>query len=162
MRKKMFFMIIITIILLVVISPVFAETYNNYDKNAIVACGEGMISNIPALIPKVISVAYIIIQIAVPVVLVIMGSLDLVKGLTAQKEDDIKKGQQMFVKRLIAAAFIFFVFAIVKLVISFVADEAKIMNCAECFIRNDCEKSMVDNAIDTVKDAQNNLKDIVD
>ena len=114
---------------------------DNYNLEGLVSCG-GLIDNIPTLIPKVVSIIYTVIQIAVPVVLVIMGSLDLFKGLSAQKEDDIKKGQQMFIKRLIAAALVFFAFAVVKIVISFVADETgnKIMNCAECFIENECDE----------------------
>ena len=76
------------------------------------------------------------IKIAVPVLLVIFGMLDLFKGLTAQKEDEIKKGQQIFVKRLISAAIIFFVVSIVQLLISFVSngEEPGIMECASCFI----------------------------
>ena len=117
---------------------VFADTYNNYDGTSIVSCGGGMIDNIPVLIPKVISIAYTVIQVAVPVVLVIMGSLDLFRGISAQKEDEIKKGQQMFIKRLISAALVFFVFVIVKVVISFVAESSNIMECAQCFIENEC------------------------
>lgn len=78
----------------------------------------------------------LIIQIAVPVILVILGMMDLMKGLMGQKEDEIKKGQQTFVKRLVAAAIIFFVVAIVKLVFTFVADDksGNMLNCANCFI----------------------------
>ena len=40
-----------------------------------------------------------------------------------------------FVKRLIAAAIVFFVFIIVKLVISFVADDKdNLINCVNCFV----------------------------
>ena len=107
-----------------------------------------MLTGIPRSVPKIISIVYTLIQIAVPIVLVILGSLDLFKGITAQKEDEIKKGQQMFVKRLIAAALIFFVFALVKIVISLAADEKddskrtgkNIINCAECFIQNKCNR----------------------
>ena len=146
MKKKIYFIIIAVVIFLISGSPVFADQYNNYNPEGIVSCGKGMIDNIPSLIPKVVSIAYTLIQVAVPVVLVIMGSLDLFKGLSAQKEDDIKKGQQIFVKRLIAAALVFFVFVIVKLVISFVADGTgnKIVECAECFINNDCETTESD------------------
>ena len=133
---------IFVLMLFVSVNSVFAETYDNYNKNGLVSCGEGstMIEKIPSLIPKVVSIAYTMIQIAVPVVLVIMGSLDLFKGISAQKEDEIKKGQQMFVKRLVAAALVFFVFVIVKVVISFVADSSSnsIMDCAQCFIENEC------------------------
>ena len=138
--KKVLNILLIVLINLIFIDIVGAETYNNYSP-ATVSCGDGLLTSIPNAIPKVVSIAYTIIQIAVPVILVVMGSLDLFKGLSAQKEDEIKKGQQMFVKRLIAAALVFFVFVIVKVVVSFVADgdSVAIMECAECFINNNCD-----------------------
>lgn len=142
MRKKIFILILFVLTTFICVNSVFAETYDNYDKSGLVSCGEGetRIERIPSLIPKVVSIAYTMIQIAVPIVLVVVGSLDLFKGISAQKEDEIKKGQQMFVKRLVAAALVFFVFVIVKVVISFVADGSSnsIMDCAQCFIENEC------------------------
>ena len=86
-------------------------------------------------IPNIVHTIIVVIKVVVPVLLVIFGMLDLFKGLTAQKEDEIKKGQQIFIKRLISAAIIFFVISIVQVLISFVAaDEPGIMNCASCFI----------------------------
>lgn len=87
-------------------------------------------------IPNTVHTIILVIQIAVPVVLVIMGMLDLFKAITAQKEDEIKKGQQMFIKRLIAAAIVFFVIAIVKLLFSFVADDknGNMIDCVNCFL----------------------------
>ena len=116
------------------------ETYDNF-KEATVSCGDGYMTNIPSMIPKVVKIAYSLIQILVPIILVIMGSLDLFKGITAQKEDEMKKGQQMFIKRLISAAIIFFVFAIVKIVVSVASDNSGkgILDCVECFIENKCD-----------------------
>ena len=138
--KKVFNVCFILLISFILIDFVGAQTYNNYSPGT-ASCGNGLVTKIPNMIPKVVSIAYTIIQVAVPVILVVMGSLDLFKGITAQKEDEMKKGQQMFIKRLIAAALIFFVFVIVKVVISFVADgdSAAIMECAECFINNKCD-----------------------
>jgi len=101
MKKKILYITLFVLISLVFVDIVGAETYNNYDPNSLpVSCGNGMIDKIPSMIPKVISVIYNVIQVAVPVILVIMGSLDLMKGITAQKEDEMKKGQQMFIKDL--------------------------------------------------------------
>lgn len=138
-RKKIFFISLILLLNIVVIDNIVAETYNNY-SDSFVSCGNNLVTNIPSLIPKVISIIYTIIQVVVPVVLVIFGMLDLFKGITAGKEDDIKKGQQMFIKRIIAAAIVFFVFVFIKLLISFVAEGNgnEIMDCAECFIKNSC------------------------
>lgn len=115
--------------------------YDNYVPNE-VSCGNQMLTNIPTILPKVVSIIYSVIQVVIPVVLVIFGSLDLMKGIAAQKDDDIKKGQQLLIKRLIAAVLVFFVFVVVKLLISVVADNSAndIMKCAECFIDNNCDK----------------------
>ena len=86
-------------------------------------------------IPNTVHTVIVAIKIVVPILLVIFGMLDLFKGITAQKEDEIKKGQQLFVKRLIAAAIIFFVIQIVQLLVSFVSsEEPGIMQCAKCFL----------------------------
>ena len=142
MKKTKIILLILFVNFLFVMGVQAEEViYNNYSKE-LVSCGSGMITDIPVIIPKVISIAYTVLQIAIPVVLVVIGSIDLMKGITAQKEDEIKKGQQIFIKRLISAALVFFVFVIVKAVISLVADGSgtKIMECAECFVSNKCTK----------------------
>ena len=104
--------------------------------------GEGSFTGIPKKIPELTSLAITIIQIAIPVILVIMGSLDLFKGITAGKEDEIKKGQQMFIKRLVTGAIIFFVVVIIKFLISIVADTnvTNMVDCIDCFISNSCKE----------------------
>lgn len=90
---------------------------------------------IDSKIPNTVHTIIVVIKIVVPVLLVIFGMLDLFKGVMAQKEDEIKKSQQLFVKRLIAGAIVFFVISIVQLLVSFVADDGGIMDCASCFLR---------------------------
>lgn len=100
-----------------------------------VSCGN--ITGIPEKIPELTSFAVTLIQIAIPVVLILLGTIDLFKGITANKEDEIKKGQQMFIKRLIYGAIIFFVVIAVKFVISIIADATtteNIVDCIDCFI----------------------------
>ena len=139
MKKK----IIYIIVLLMLFMPMFdviAETYNNYDKDGIVSCGSNLVSGIPVLIPKVVKIGYTIIQVAVPVLLVVMGSLDLIKGLYAQKEDEIKKGQQTFIKRAIAAVIVFFVIQVVQIIVRFVSgNDQNIASCFNCFINGKAE-----------------------
>lgn len=68
-------------------------------------------------IMSVVKTVFTVIQIAVPILLIIMGSLDLMKAVMAGKEDEIKKSQGTFVKRAIAAVIVFFIPLIVSLVI---------------------------------------------
>lgn len=49
-----------------------------------------------------------------PVILIIMGSLDFGKAVMSQKEDEIKKAQGAFIKKLIAGAAVFFVVVFAK------------------------------------------------
>lgn len=117
------------------------NSYNNFDEGNVVRCGGGLLTDIPRLVPKIIHIIYLIIQILVPILLVIFGSIDFLKAVIGQKDDEIKKGQQIFIKRLIYGIIVFFVFSIVRLVISFAADSKgralKIMDCASCLINND-------------------------
>ena len=97
-------------------------------------------------IPNAVHTIITVIKIAVPVVLVIFGMMDLFKGITAQKEDEIKKGQQILIKRLITAALVFFIISIVQVIISFVAgasDEEGLWDCVNCFLRGADDKTGV-------------------
>lgn len=105
-----------------------------------VRCGK--VTNIPYKIPHLTAQVVTILQIAVPIILVIIGSIDLVKGIMAGKEDEIKKGQHVFIKRLIVAIIIFLVVAVVKLVVSVVSDSmdsADMVECIDCFISGVCK-----------------------
>ncbi len=139
MKKKKIIMMALTLTICL-----FAMSQNVYAKD--VYCAAIPDAAIDESVPNLVSMVVKVIHIAVPVLLVVMGSIDLVKGIMAQKEDEIKKGQQTFVKRLIVAVIVFFVIAIVKFVISAVAgSDSDIMKCANCFLEGasseSCEKS---------------------
>ena len=91
---------------------------------------------IPQPLADVIHTVYTVVKIAIPVILIFMGILDLGRAVISQKEDEIKKNQGIFVKRLIAAALVFFVFAIVQLLVGVVAgdDKTSISNCMDCML----------------------------
>ena len=72
---------------------------------------------------ELIHTAIVIIKFAIPILLIIFGMLDLGKGVIASKEDEIKSGQHMFIKRLISAVLVFFVVTIVQMLIGFADDK---------------------------------------
>ena len=65
-----------------------------------------------------------LIQIGIPIILIILGILDLGKAVVASKEDEIKSAQKMLIKRCIYAVAIFFVVLIVTVVFGLVADNS--------------------------------------
>lgn len=100
-------------------------------------------------IPYMVSTIVLFIKIAVPVLLIIFGMLDLGKAVVASKEDEIKKSQQLFVKRAISAVIVFFVIQVIQIVVRFVSgNDASVINCFNCFINgtaaiNSCETTMI-------------------
>ena len=118
------------------------STSNSSSSNNKVKCGK--IGKFHKKIPELTSWMITIIQVAVPVILVIFGSIDFIKAMTSQREDEIKKGQQLFVKRIITAGLTFFVVAIVKLFVGIVSsgsvENNNIVSCINCFISNKCDK----------------------
>ena len=92
----------------------------------------------PRQLATIVHMVIIVMQLLVPILLVIFGSIDFVKAVSSQKEDEIKKGQQVFLKRLIAGALVFFVVAIVKLIISMFGSansDGNLMSCVNCFVK---------------------------
>lgn len=127
MKKKLMFTFLLVLALCVFMPGVHAEDFTCS------ALGSDVL--IDTQLADIVHLIIMIIQIAVPILLVVFGMMDLMKAIMAQKEDEIKKGQQIFIKRLIAAVIVFFIIAIVKLVISAVAkNDDGIMACANCFI----------------------------
>ena len=82
-----------------------------------------------------------LIQIGIPIILIILGMLDLGKAVMASKEDEIKSAQKLLIKRCIYAVAIFFVVMIVQVVFGLLSStgDAEIgstsTNWAECWDR---------------------------
>lgn len=63
-----------------------------------------------------------LLQIGIPIILIVYGMLDLGKAVIAGKDDEIKKNQQLLIKRAISAVAVFFVVTIVTLVFGIFAN----------------------------------------
>lgn len=100
--------------------------------------------------PYMVSTIILLIKIAVPILLIIFGMLDLGKAVVASKEDEIKKGQGLFIKRAISAVIVFFVIQIVQILVRFISgSDESVANCFNCFINgtsanNACETTEVE------------------
>ncbi len=112
-----------------------------------VSCGGGTIAKMNSTIPHLTSLIVDLIKIVIPVLLIIFGMLDFGKAVLAQKEDEIKKNQSLFIKRLMSAALVFFVFIIVELLFNIVAkdEDDGIWNCVNCFINEKCSELVENN-----------------
>lgn len=134
--KKISYCLFLLLILFTVVSPVLADD---------ITCTFISGVKIDTKIADTVHAIILVIQIVVPILLVVFGSIDFIKAVVAQKDDEIKKGQQTFIKRLIAGVIVFFIFAIVKLLVSFAAgdDSSDILNCADCFLNGSSSEGCV-------------------
>jgi len=65
-----------------------------------------------------------IIQIGIPILLILMGSIDLGRAVISSDDKAIKESTSRLVKRCIAAIAIFFIVTIVRLLTNIVANNA--------------------------------------
>lgn len=91
----------------------------------------GDLCNDAAPILKLVGIVFKGIQIVVPIMLIIIGMLDMAKAVGQKSEDDIKKAQQGLIKKAIAAVIVFFIVFIVNLLMKLVGqDDYK--SCLPC------------------------------
>ena len=107
-----------------------------YFLEAVVTCGQ---ISIPKSLVDIIGTIVNIIKIGVPIIIIIMGMIDLGKAVASQKEDEIKKGQKTLISRAIAAGIVFFVVAIVQMLLGIVgggknSENGSVANCVCQFI----------------------------
>jgi len=62
-----------------------------------------------------------IVKIAVPIILIIMGIVDLAKAMMSPDDGAMKKSQGSFIKKIIAAVLVFLVPTIINLVLDIIA-----------------------------------------
>ncbi len=97
------------------------------DYNYISECG-----CMPAALTDLTSRLYMLIKIAAPALLLIIGGFDLVKAMSAQDESAINKARQKLVKKFIAAAAVFLIFTLVQFIVSTLANDSRTtMTCVD-------------------------------
>lgn len=95
-------------------------------------------SGIPERIANIIKLIYNAIRIGVPLLLVIIGMIDMGKAITKHDESEIKKAQQLLVKKLIAGGLVFLMLSLVTLLISLVDEEHESdMGCVRCILSSE-------------------------
>ena len=69
-----------------------------------------------------LGIAVVAIKVAIPIILIVMGMLDMGKAVTSGKDEEIKKQLMAFLRRAIAAVLVFFIPSIVGLIMQLVND----------------------------------------
>lgn len=87
-----------------------SELFGSMDSNGNVIPNDDMINLLGSLVT--------IVKILIPIVLIVLGSLDLAQSVFAQDDGGIKKAQSKFIKRLIIAVVIFLIPSVLRLLLT--------------------------------------------
>lgn len=105
------------------------------DKNGNLTCNELYSNelfgdkNNPDSISYMINQALQYVRIIVPILIILLGTIDFAKAVIAGKEDNMKKAQSTFVKRLVAGVAVFFI----PLLVNIIMDLADMVWAGEYF-----------------------------
>ena len=109
------------------------------DHSSDLACGS--LYFIPKEIPFFTNLIMNLIKIATPIILVIKGSIDLIKAMTGGNEQEISKSRSKFYKRLIPAVLVFLIILVVQFIFGLFATDSEnntFLGCTNCFLNNKC------------------------
>lgn len=78
---------------------------------------------------KIVNIVILGIKILIPIVLILVGMIDMTKAITEKEEEGIKKAQLGLVRKAIAAVIIFLVPSFVNLIVRLVAPNTDYLSC---------------------------------
>lgn len=86
------------------------------------------------------------IKYLVPILLIVMGSLDFVKATLSQKDDELKDAKTKFINKLVAGIAVFFVFSFVTWLVNLLAENfgIKSLECVNSFLSGSYKESDID------------------
>lgn len=87
---------------------------------------------------KIVGIVLWIFKVAIPLIIVILGMVDLGKAVMASKDDEIKKSLKQLMYRLAAGILIFFVPSFVMFVFGLITDYNDIMSETEFDVCKTC------------------------
>lgn len=115
-RKKLFNSLLVAVMVFMVTVPVFAAE----------STCEGVFN--PETLQFLKTSVFKPIHIAVPVILVVLTTMDFAKSVFSNEKDGMEKAKKNFIKRAIVAVILFFIPNILEIVFDLI-DEAEISKC---------------------------------
>ena len=126
MNKKIVKHIMISLMIICSISFVYAEDTTTY-----MSCGG--VKGIPYDIPGVVRTIIEFIKVGVPILLILIGSIDFFKAVIGD-DKELNKATKKFTSRCISAVSVFFVILLVQLLLKMLGlGSSGMMECFTCF-----------------------------
>lgn len=93
---------------------------------------------------RIVGIALKLIQYAVPILLIVIGSIDFAKATMGKDEKEIKEAQNKFMKRGIMALVVFLIVPIVSVLMTLVSGDGY-KDCMQCISKpfnSECKTSI--------------------
>ena len=137
--KKRRIMMLVMLMLLIKIEPVSAMK--------VVNCGG--LNEVPYVPLRFVGRVINIIKVVTPIVLIIMGMVDMARATTANSEKDMDASRKRFMKRIVYAVMVFFVISLVQLLFSILQtsvfkNENNLLGCMTCVLGGECDTKDLD------------------
>ena len=101
-------------------------------------------AGVPEKIANIIKLIYNGVRIAVPIILILVGMVDMGRAITKHDESEIKKAQQLLIRKAVAAGLVFLILSIVMLLLSIVDDNYdEDVGCISCILAPSEERKAV-------------------
>ena len=91
-------------------------------------------SNLPSNFGRIISLFYKIIKYAVPILIIVIASIDLIKYVVSSDNDMLSKAMKNFGKKLFAGCLVFVLFILFQTVLRLVSNNSTIFECMNCLL----------------------------
>ena len=101
-----------------------------------VKCGTAR--GIPKPVPQITTLAYTLLVVGTPIILVAFSIITLIKAISSNKEEEITKAKGKLLRKLVIAALIFLTYPIVRFAVNRIAvkdsDKSSFGSCLNCFL----------------------------
>ena len=135
-KIKLFFIIYFLVMAIVLINT--KDFTQLSTKLEYINCGTA--NKIPKAIPQLTTVAYTLLIVGTPIILIAFSIVTLLKSISSGNADDVAKAKNNVIKKFITTALIFLTAALVQFIIIRVSnpadsdDKSSITNCIRCFL----------------------------
>lgn len=82
---------------------------------------------------RLVGIAIFIIKVIVPILLIVVGMIDMAKAVTEKDENKIKDAQHKLIKKAIAAVLVFLIVTIVGVLMNLIG-AAEYKQCTDCIV----------------------------
>ena len=91
-------------------------------------------TSLPDFVGYFVSLVYVGIRIGIPVLLIIVGMFDMGKAIVAKKEEDVKKAQDLLIKKLLLGIIVFLLPYLVEFLVKITTRDSEIVDCIKKLI----------------------------